>query len=1023
MRFGQSGASVGWPARAQALVIGSRVGRYRVVAEVGRGGMGVVYRAQDERLGRPVALKFLPTELLGDPETRERFEVEARAASALDHATICTIYEIDETDDGRVYIAMAWYEGETLADRIARGPLPVADAVRISQSVAAGLARAHEAGIVHRDIKPANLMLTEREEVKILDFGVAKLAGEVGLTRTGVPIGTLAYMAPEQAGAESVGPRADLWGLGVVLYEMLTAVSPFSRRDAAGTAAAVLTFDPRPVSAERPDIPPALDQLIGELLSRDPDARPAAAADVAQRLDRIFTALAPVNAPPAPVDGVAPRDPRKGRILAGMIAVVVIAALGWTWSLRSADRRWARTEAVPEVLRLVGENRMSEAAALALQAGEILGEDPLLDPLWPRMTTRVTVTTEPAGAQVWTRPYEGGAGEERGGQVRAGDESTGEWRLLGTSPLDLDRHPLGATRFRVELEGYEPLEVVRSFISRNQWTELVHAGFDYLDDASYAINATLTPSGELPQGMLKVSGGLYATVPLLGFGQLEPRMIPDYWIDSTEVTHEAYAEFVEAGGYDDPQWWREAFDDEDRVLSFADAVARFTDATGRPGPATWALGPPEGLANHPVTGVSWFEAAAFCTWRGAALPTLYHWARAALPSSDAWIPFVPILAGRSNLDGTEGTVPVGSLDAMGVSGAQDLVGNAREWTSTSSGPGRYLMGGAWSDLPYVVSDASAPSPWRRREGDGFRCARYPGGEAPEELRQPLVFPVQEFTAVEPSSDEAFETARSFYTYDADLPLAARVDSARQTESGMRVEWVSVDTPYGERLPIRLHIPIDAEPPYSSVVFFPGSNVLRSPEIEDIDLVPLDFIVRSGRVLIEPVYDGAFQRNDGRTLQRWGGTASQRELLRHWVQDLGRTIDYLDTRDDMDAQRVAYMGLSLGAVLAPQLLAYEPRFAGIVLYSGGFGRASSQATIDRQTRLAGRVEAPVLMLVGRDDIVSPLEPHKTAFLRSFGAPDDEKVLRAFDAGHWPLPMNDVIRETIDFLERFVDSRQP
>lgn len=500
-------------------------------------------------------------------------------------------------------------------------------------------------------------------------------------------------------------------------------------------------------------------------------------------------------------------------------------------------------------------------------------------------------------------------------------------------------------------------------------------------------------------------------------------MIPAYWIDSTEVTNEAYARFVEAGGYDDPQWWSERFDDGGRTLSFGEAVARFSDATGRVGPSTWVLGPPDGLASHPVTGVSWFEAAAFCAWRGAALPTLYHWSRAALPSSGAWIPFAPVLAAGSNLDGAEGTVPVGSLDAIGVSGAQDLFGNAREWTSTSSGSGRYLMGGAWSDLPYVVSDASAPSPWRRAEGDGFRCAKYSGGEAPEDLRQPLVFPVQEFTAVEPLSDEAFETARSFYTYDDDLPLVARVDSTRQTETGMRVEWVSVDTPYGERLPIRLHIPIDAEPPYSSVVFFPGGNVLRSPEIEDIGVVPLDFIVRSGRVLIEPIYFGTFQRNDGRTVQRWGGSASRRELLRHWVQDLGRTIDYLETRPEMDADRVAYLGLSLGAALGPPLLAYESRFAAVVLYSGGFGHAASQATLDEQARLAGRVEAPVLLLAGRDDIVSPLDPHKTAFLRAFGAPDDEKVLRAFDAGHWPLPMNDVIRETIDFLERFVDSHQP
>ena len=987
-------------------MIGSQVGHYRVIAEVGRGGMGVVYRAEDTRLGRAVALKFLPTELLGDAETRQRFEVEARAASALDHSVICTIYEIAETDDGRVYIAMAWYEGQTLEDRIATGPLPVADAVRIARGIASGLAHAHETGIVHRDIKPANLMITDRDEVKILDFGVAKLAGEAGLTRTGVSLGTLAYMAPEQAGAEEVGPRADLWGLGVVLYEMLTGVSPFARRDGAGTAAAVLTVDPDPVSALLPDVPPALDDLIGALLSKDPDDRPQTANDVTQRLDRVFGALTP-GADGPPLESHGPeivRDMRPGVLLAGIIALAVIALGGWSWILRSTDASWARSEAVPEVLRLVGENRMGEAAALALQVEDVLGDDPLLETLWPRMTTRLTVTTDPAGAQVWTRPYE------------AIDTT---WQLLGTTPLELDRHPMGAAQFHIELDGYESLDLARSFISRNQWTELAHAGFDYLDDPSYAIAVTLTPLGELPEGMLRVSGGVYATVPLLGFGQLEPRMIPEFFIDRTEVTNEAYQGFVAAGGYDDAQWWTEVFDDEGRTLPRAEALARFSDATGRRGPSTWVLGePPEGLSDLPVGGVSWFEAAAYCAWRGARLPTLYHWARAALPSSDAWIPFMPVLAARSNLDGTEGLAPVASLDAIGISGAHDLLGNVREWTSTAGGSGRYLLGGAWSDPRYVVADASAPSPWRRREGDGFRCARYPEGEAPESLREPLNFPVQDFTGGAGTSDEAFEAGRRFYVYDTDLPLAVRVDSTRQDESGVTVEWASVDTPYGDRLPIRLHIPPSAQPPYQSVVFFPGSNVLRSPEIEDISLVPLDFILRSGRVLVEPVYDGAFQRNDGRTLQRWSSTASGNELLRRWVQDLGRTIDYLTARPDMDGEAVTYLGLSLGAAIAPNLLAYEPRFAAAVLYSGGFGRSSTQSTIDNQTGLARRVEAPVLMLAGRDDIVSPLEPHKTAFLGAFGAPEESKTLRVYEAGHWPLPMNEVIRETIDFLDRFV-----
>lgn len=210
-------------------MIGETVSHYRIVGELGSGAMGVVYRAEDMRLGREVALKFLPSELTRDADARERFKLEARAASGLDHTNICTIYDVDETDDGRMFIAMALYGGETLKARLARGPLSVDEAIDIAAQVAAGLERAHSQGIVHRDIKPANLMVTEHGEVKILDFGVAKLAGEAGLTRTGTTVGTPSYMAPEQVEGGAIGPATDLWALGALVYQMLTGQPPFVR--------------------------------------------------------------------------------------------------------------------------------------------------------------------------------------------------------------------------------------------------------------------------------------------------------------------------------------------------------------------------------------------------------------------------------------------------------------------------------------------------------------------------------------------------------------------------------------------------------------------------------------------------------------------------------------------------------------------------------------------------------------------------------------------------------------------------
>ena len=254
------------------------VGQYRLREQVGGGGMGVIYKADDTRLGRTVALKLLPPELARDRTAKARFLHEARAASALDHPNLCTLYDAGEIDS-QLYLAMPLYEGETLRDRLAHGPLSVEEAVDIARQVAQGLAKAHRQGIVHRDVKPANLMLTTDGVVKILDFGIAKLAGEAGITRTGVSVGTPAYMSPEQARGAAVDHRTDLWSLGVVLYEMLTGRRPFTGDHEQIVFQAILTREPEPLARLCPDAPVELDRMIAGLLAKDPEKRAYPTAD------------------------------------------------------------------------------------------------------------------------------------------------------------------------------------------------------------------------------------------------------------------------------------------------------------------------------------------------------------------------------------------------------------------------------------------------------------------------------------------------------------------------------------------------------------------------------------------------------------------------------------------------------------------------------------------------------------------------------------------------------------------------
>ena len=245
--------------------------------------MGRVYLAHDARLDRHVALKLLAGELRTDPERNARFLVEARAAAALDHPNVATIYEIGETRDGGLFIAMAYYGEETLRDRIARGPLPLVEALGIAQQIADGLGAAHERGIVHRDIKPENILITANGVAKIVDFGIAKIAGH-DRTRTGDAIGTPHYMAPEQVRGGAVDARTDLWALGVVLHEMLASERPWSGDNAAAILYGVLHEPPGPLPN---DVPEDVRRLIDRLLARHPGNRYASAAEVGEALRRV----------------------------------------------------------------------------------------------------------------------------------------------------------------------------------------------------------------------------------------------------------------------------------------------------------------------------------------------------------------------------------------------------------------------------------------------------------------------------------------------------------------------------------------------------------------------------------------------------------------------------------------------------------------------------------------------------------------------------------------------------------------
>jgi len=376
-------------ARRDSLnLVGRSVTHYRVLEQLGEGGMGVVYVAEDTRLGRRAALKFLPRDLTSDEDARKRFVHEAQAASSLDNQNICTVYEIDETDDGSTFIAMAYYEGENLKKVIAGQPMTIENALDIALQIARGLEKAHAKGIIHRDVKPANVIITEDSVVKIVDFGLAKLAGRSHITRTGAVLGTAAYMAPEQLRGEEVDHRVDIWGLGVVLYEMVTGRVPFHAEYEQAIYYKIVNDEP-----DLSEIPSRLAPLIEKCLQKDAANRFRSMTEVVHELTELRARSDRPSAMPAFDPGTLKRWVRPA---AAFLGILVLAA-----SLSFPANRSA-------LFGLIGINNLPESRHLAVLPFRNVSGDASADAycsgLMETLSSKLSQFEQFAGEQFWVVP-------------------------------------------------------------------------------------------------------------------------------------------------------------------------------------------------------------------------------------------------------------------------------------------------------------------------------------------------------------------------------------------------------------------------------------------------------------------------------------------------------------------------------------------------------------------------------------------------------------------------------------------
>jgi dienelactone hydrolase len=649
-------------------------------------------------------------------------------------------------------------------------------------------------------------------------------------------------------------------------------------------------------------------------------------------------------------------------LLAG-VALAAVAVAVPTWLLlRESRGRWARGTALAEMTQRKASGDLVGAFAIARKAMAIAPQDPQVSDAWDHLVTRVDLESQPTGAEVAIHSYVGGD----------------RWLPLGRTPIKEAVVPFGFLRWRFVRSGYDTL--------------VVGQGHDMLEFA-------LARSGTAPAGMVLVPSG---SVQVESTG--EPIELPEFWLDRCEVTNRQYKAFVDAGGYRRSEFWREPFVRDGRKLSWEEAMATFRDATGRPGPATWEFGShPAGQEDDPVTGVSWYEAAAYAAYCGRQLPTVYHWYRA----SGSQGVFSEIVT-QSNFS-AKSPVKVASMAGLGPFGTYDMAGNAKEWCWNAADGRRYILGGAWNELMYAFHDQDARMPLEREVTFGFRCMAQR-----EPLDARLLADLRAFerdpASLVPVGDEVFQGYRRLYDYDPS-PLDARVESVNDRNPAWREELVTVRAAYGsERLPIHVYIPKSVSPPYQVVVLFPGSNAVRARSSQNLSLRMSDFHVRAGRVLVYPIYQGTYER-------RTPGPKGKNELRDIMIQrgkDIRRTVDYLTTRRDIDTTKLSFFGISLGAQLGPLFLAIEPRFRAGVFFSGGFETWDMPPECD-PVNFTPRARAPVLMVNGREDFDLPYESAQLPMFRMLGTPPGQKQHLALAGGHIPLHPEAAVRAMSEWLD--------
>ncbi len=671
---------------------------------------------------------------------------------------------------------------------------------------------------------------------------------------------------------------------------------------------------------------------------------------------------------------------RKPKIIlpSVLIIIAIVISLGFRVR-RQAKMRWAKEKAIPEIEQFFNEMNYPAAFQVALKAEKYIPEDPEFVKLSSDLFRYVTIQTEPPGADIYIKEY---------------SAVDSDWKFIGKAPIDSLKMPVGTFyRWKMEKAGYERVVAVAQTNIRTLFRKL-------------------DKIGTIPTGMVRVLGS-----------NSNVGVIPDFYIDKYEVTNKQFKEFLDAGGYQKQEYWKQEFIKDGHVLEWGEAMVEFQDKTGRPGPASWQVGDyPEGQDDYPVTGISWYEAAAYAEFMGKSLPTSYHWDIAAGLNIGSNRVYPSRIIPLSNFNGT-GPVSVGSCHGLTVFGANDMAGNVREWIWNESDSGRMIKGGAWNDFDSSYSNPISIDSFDRSLKNGFRCVQYiDNEEIPETAFQSIgLNKLRDYYKEEPVSDEIFQVYKNQFQYDK-FELEATVYEIDDSFNDWTIEKITFNAAYGkEHVIAYLYLPKNTIPPFQTVIYFPGSASTRQDSIKNNTHFSrdLDFFLKSGRAVMFPVYMGTFERaNDlTREIGSPNQSHSHTEYLVKVVKDLSVSIDYLETRSDIDINKLAYFGYSWGVVYGVINLAVEERFKVGIFGIGGLRKWAKTLPEAEPINYVSHVTIPILMLNGRYDNTFPMNTSVIPMYNLLGTPEADKVLKVYETEH-NIPKNELIKESLNWLDRYL-----